>query len=98
MAEKVTIELSESDLAELRNWAKNSERELEALLQEAVQAYLQHGRAWTASIREAEQGPFHDLADVEAELRKRRNERTQAADLFAEDGRPQPLLEGTDAP
>jgi predicted transcriptional regulator len=80
MTEKVTIELSESDLAELREWAKNSERDLENLLHEAVQTYLQRERAWVASVREAEQGPFYDLADVEAELRKRRDQRTQAAE------------------
>ena len=72
MTEPVTIALSDADLAELRAWAETSERDLESLLQEAVQEYLQRGRAWIADTRKAEASPFHDLARLEAELRARR--------------------------
>ena len=81
MTEKVTIELSEADLAELRAWAANSEQILEELLQDAVQAHITRTREWIASIREAEKGPFYSLDEVQARVAERRGRwRSDAAE------------------
>lgn len=37
-----------ADLAELRDWAANSDRSLDDLLADAIQEYLERGRRWIA--------------------------------------------------
>jgi predicted transcriptional regulator len=81
MSEKITLELSEADAATLREWARNSELSLEALLQRAVQGYLDRTRVWIKEIKEAEKGPFSSAAEVQARLAERRSRyRDQAAE------------------
>jgi len=72
MTEKVTIELSEADVGTLREWAKNSELTLEALLQEAIQGYMERTHHWIEEIKEAEKGPFYTLEEVQTHLAERR--------------------------
>ena len=79
MSEKVVIELSEAELAELREWAKNSEQSLEALLHDALQGYMARTREWIESIREADKGPFYSLEEVQAHLTERRRHRRSHA-------------------
>ena len=81
MAEKVTIELSDEEADTLREWARNSETSLEALLQEAIARYMERTREWIADIREAGKGPFSSLEEVEARLAERRSRyRDEAAE------------------
>jgi predicted transcriptional regulator len=72
MSEKVTIEISEADMAELREWARNSERSLETLLREAIERYMERTRQWIEEIREADEGPSYTLEEVKAHLAERR--------------------------
>ena len=81
MGEKVTIELSDDDLLTLREWAKNSELSLEALLQEAIAGYMERTRQWVADIREADESPSYTLEEVKAYLaERRRHYRGEAAE------------------
>jgi predicted transcriptional regulator len=81
MSQKVTIEISEADLAELREWANNSETSLDTLLKEAIDSYMERGRAWIEEIREAEKGPFSPIEEVQARLAERRSRyRDEAAE------------------
>lgn len=81
----LTLKLGAAELAELQRWAANSERPLEALLDEAIQEYLERGRRWIAEtevglddLREG-RSVGHDqiLRDVEE---RRRRFRSQAAE------------------
>jgi predicted transcriptional regulator len=81
MSEKVTIEIGEADMAELREWAANSKLSLEALLEEAIAGYMERTRIWIEEIREAEKGPFSPMDEVRARLAERRSRyRDQAAE------------------
>ncbi len=81
MSEKVTIELSSEDLLTLREWARNSELSLEALLQEAVARYMDRTRQWIAEVREADESPSYTLEEVKAHLaEQRRHYRGEAAE------------------
>jgi predicted transcriptional regulator len=81
MSDKVTIEISDADLAELREWAANSERSVEALLQEALERYMIRNRVWIEEIKEAEKGPFSSAGEVKARLADRRSRyRDEAAE------------------
>lgn len=81
MTEKVTIEFSDADMAELREWARNSELSLEALLQEAIARYMERTRQWIEEIREADKGPSYTLEEVKAHLaERRRHYRGEAAE------------------
>jgi predicted transcriptional regulator len=72
MSEKVTIELSDEDVLTLRDWARNSELSLEALLQEAIARYMERTRQWIEEIREADEAPSYTLEEVKAHLAERR--------------------------
>jgi broad-specificity NMP kinase len=81
MSEKVTIEISEADMAELREWARNGEQSVEALLQLALQQYMIAVREDIADLRERMKGPFYSLEEVEEHLAARRQgPRTEAAE------------------
>jgi hypothetical protein len=81
MSEKVTIEIGEADMAELREWARNSEISLETLLQEAVARYMERTRQWIEDIREADESPSYTLEEVKAYLAERRRQyRGEAAE------------------
>jgi len=80
MTEKVTIEIAEADLAELRDWASNSEQSVEALIQVAVQEYMIAVREDHADLEERMKGPFYSLEEVEEHLAARRRPRTEAAE------------------
>jgi predicted transcriptional regulator len=81
MSEKVTIEVSDAEIAELGEWARNSEQSVEALLQEALQRYLAAVRADHADLDERMKGPFYPLEEVEARLAERRRRfRSEAAE------------------
>jgi predicted transcriptional regulator len=81
MSEKVTIEIGDADMAELREWARNSELSLETLLQEAIARYMERTRQWIEEIREAEKGPSYTLEEVKAHLaERRRHYRGEAAE------------------
>ena len=58
MSEKVTIDIADADLADLREWARNREEPIEALLQEALQQYLRYTRDDIADLEERMEGPF----------------------------------------
>ena len=72
MSEKVTIEIAESDMAELREWARNREEPLEALLQEALQQYLRYVRDDIADLERRRAGPSYTIEEVKAHLAERR--------------------------
>lgn len=81
MGEKVTIEIGEADMSELREWARNSELSLEALLQEAIARYMERTRRWIEEIREADEGPSYTMEEVKAHLaERRRHYRGEAAE------------------
>ncbi|HEX9963444.1 MAG TPA: hypothetical protein VGB04_00490 [Allosphingosinicella sp.] len=81
MSEKVTIEISEADLAVLREWAANSEETVEALLLQALHRYMAAVRADHADLDERMKGPFYPLEEVEARLAERRRRfRSEAAE------------------
>ncbi len=81
MSQKVTIEISEADMAELREWARNCEQSVEALLQLALQQYMIAIREDIADLRERMKGPFYSLEEVEEYLAARRQgPRTEAAE------------------
>lgn len=81
MSEKVTIEIAEGDMADLREWARNREEPLEMLLQEALQQYLRYTRDDIADLRERMKGPSFTLEEVKAHLAERRRQfRGEAAE------------------
>ncbi|HYJ81564.1 MAG TPA: hypothetical protein VEW26_01810 [Allosphingosinicella sp.] len=81
MSEKVTIEIAEGDMADLREWARNREEPLEVLLQEALQQYLRYVRDDSADLERRRAGPWyeHDEA-MEILAQRRRQRRAQAAE------------------
>ncbi|HEX9948007.1 MAG TPA: hypothetical protein VGA98_10745 [Allosphingosinicella sp.] len=72
MSEKVTIEVSDADMAELGEWARNSEQSVGVLLQEALQRYMAAVRADHADLDERMKGPSYTLDEVKAHLAERR--------------------------
>jgi predicted transcriptional regulator len=81
MSEKVTIEISEADMTELREWARNSEQTVETLLRVALQQYMIAVREDHADLDERAKGPFYSLEEVEEYLAaRRRGPRTEAAE------------------
>lgn len=77
----VPLEVAAGDLAELEEWARNSECGVSDLLQEALQQYLRYVRADIADLRERMKGPFYPLEEVEARLEERRRRyRSEAAE------------------
>ena len=81
MSEKLTIEVADADLADLREWARNREEPLEVLLQEALQQYLRYTRDDIADLEERMKGPFYPIEEVEARLaERRRRPRPEAAE------------------
>jgi len=81
MSEKVTIEVDEADMADLREWARNSELSLEALLQQAIARYMERTRQWMDEIRAADESPSYTLEEVKAHLaERRRHYRGEAAE------------------
>ncbi|HEX8127435.1 MAG TPA: hypothetical protein VF548_17810 [Allosphingosinicella sp.] len=77
----VPLEIAAGDLAELEEWARNSECSVSDLLQEALQQYLRYVRADVADLRERMKGPFYTLEEVEARLAERRRRyRSEAAE------------------
>ncbi len=81
MSEKVTIEVSDADMAELREWAGNSEQSVEALVQLALQHYMIAVREDIADLQERMKGPFYSMEEVKEHLAaRRRGPRTEAAE------------------
>ncbi len=81
MSEKVTIDISEADMAELSEWARNSEQSVEALVGLALQRYMIAVREDHADLEERMKGPFYPLEEVEARLAERRRRfRSEAAE------------------
>lgn len=81
MSEQVTIKVSEADLSDLRAWAKNSERPLEALLQEALQQYLRYTREDIAELDRRAAGPEIEHEEAMRLLAERRRQwRGEAAE------------------
>lgn len=77
----VPVEIAAGDLAELEEWARNSECSVSDLLHEALQQYLRYVRADIADLRERMNGPFYTLDEVEARLAERRQRyRSEAAE------------------
>lgn len=71
----VTVDVSEADLADLQEWARNSEQSVGDLLKEALRHYMEYVRADYADLERAEQGPFYTLDEVKAHLAADRAER-----------------------
>ncbi|MGZ8284204.1 MAG: hypothetical protein ACXWUZ_03980 [Allosphingosinicella sp.] len=81
MSEKVTIEIADADMADLREWARDREEPLDVLLQEALQQYLRYTRDDIADLEERMKGPFYSIEEVEARLaERRRRPRPEAAE------------------
>jgi hypothetical protein len=81
MAEKVTIEISDADMAELRDWAADSEQPVGALLQEALQQYMITVRADHADIDRRMAGPEYEHEEAMRILAERRRQwRGEAAE------------------
>ena len=81
MTERVTIDVGDEDLADLRDWARNSEQSVEALVQVALQQYMIAVREDHADLEERMKGPFYSLEEVKEHLAARRqNTRTEAAE------------------
>jgi predicted transcriptional regulator len=80
MSDKVTIEISDSDMAELCEWARNSEQSVEALIQTAVQQYMVAVREDHADLEERMKGPFYSMEEVKEYLAARRPPRIEAAE------------------
>lgn len=81
MSEKVTIEVSDSDLAELREWAHNSEQAVEALVLQALQRYMATVRADHADLDRRMAGPEYDHEEAMQILAERRRQwRGEAAE------------------
>lgn len=81
----VSVALDAADLAELERWAENEGRSAEALLKDAVEAYLASRRTWIArtepAINDVRQGrtvPHEQILGDVAERRARY--RSQAAE------------------
>jgi predicted transcriptional regulator len=70
MSEKVTIEISEADMAALSEWARNREEPLETLLGEALRQYM-------AAVRE-------DHADLDRRMAGPEYEHEEAMNILAE--------------
>lgn len=77
----ITIPVSPADLADLEEWARNSEQSVADLLQEALRHYMEYIRAEHAMYEEARKGPFYTMEEVKARLaERRRNAQAQAAE------------------
>ena len=76
----VAVEVSETDLANLEDWARNSEQSVGDLLKEALRHYMEYIRAEHAMYEEARQGPSYSIEEVRAHLAERRQARVQAAE------------------
>lgn len=76
-----TVEVAEADLADLQDWARNSEQSIGDLLQEALRRYMRHTREDHAELDRRAQGPSYSIEEVEARLRERRRDpQAQAAE------------------
>ena len=64
----VAVEVSETDLADLEEWARNSERSVADLLREALRQYVDYMRDEDAMFEEADKGPFYTMDEVKAHL------------------------------
>lgn len=81
MSEKVTIEVSDADMVELREWARNSEQSVETLLSIALQQYMIAVREDHADLDERMKGPVYSMEEVEEYLAaRRRGPRNEAAE------------------
>jgi predicted transcriptional regulator len=81
MSEKVTIEISDADMADLREWARNREESVDVLLHEALQQYLRYVREDIADLERRMAGPSYTLEEVKAHLAERRRQfRGEAAE------------------
>lgn len=81
MSEKVTIEVGDADMADLREWAHNSEQSVEALIEVALQQYMIAIREDHADLDERMKGPFYSIEEVQEYLAARRQgPRTEAAE------------------
>lgn len=74
------IDVSETDLADLEDWARNSEQGVGDLLKEALRHYMEYIRAEHAMYKEARKGPSFSLEEVRAHLAERRKMRAQAGE------------------
>lgn len=68
----VTVDVSETDLADLQEWARNSEQSVGDLLKEALRHYMEYVRADHADLEDARQGPSYTLDEVKAHLMEHR--------------------------
>jgi dsDNA-binding SOS-regulon protein len=68
----VPLEIASDDLADLEEWARNSETSVAELLQEALQQYLRYTRDDIADLRRRMRGPSYTLEEVKAHLAERR--------------------------
>lgn len=81
MSEKVTIEVSEADMAELSEWARNRQEPVDVLLQEALQRYMAAVREDHADLDRRSAGPEYDHEEAMHILAERRRQwRGEAAE------------------
>lgn len=81
MSEKVTIEVADADMAELREWANNSEETVDALVLQALQRYMAAVRADHADLDRRMAGPEYDHDEAMQILAERRRQwRGEAAE------------------
>jgi predicted transcriptional regulator len=75
MSEKVTIEVSEADMAELREWAGNRQEPVEVLLQEALRQYIAAVHEDHADLDRRMAGPEYEHGEAMRMLAERRRQR-----------------------
>jgi len=80
----ISFEIDESDMAELTEWARSSERPTAELLDEALQRYLRYTRTYHAAIEEGlddiRRGRVLTTEQVFAGLEERRRAKRAAAE------------------
>jgi hypothetical protein len=72
MGEKVTVEIGEADMAELREWANNSGETVDALVVQALQRYMAAVREDHADLDRRMEGPEYDHDEAMRILAERR--------------------------
>jgi hypothetical protein len=75
----IPLEIDAADLADLEEWARNSESSVPELLQEALQRYLRDARADIADLDRRMEGPVYEHEEAMAMLAERRRRRRSEA-------------------
>jgi hypothetical protein len=81
MSEKMTVEVSEAEMAELREWAGNRQEPVEVLLREALRQYMTAVREDHSDLDRRMAGPEYEHEEAMRMLAERRRQwRGEAAE------------------